>query len=114
MLGGLDQLINGVNNLKGWGGNSRPDATLLTVTGFDPSTNQFKYVVNERFGNTSAAATSRHAPFQLLVSLRYAIGYDPRTMQIQSLGRNSGTVVQDMLKRLRDSVPNLARQVLAR
>ncbi len=114
LLGGLDQLVNGVNNLKGWGGNARPDNTLLTVTGFNPTTNQFQYVVNERFGNTSAAATSRHSPFQLLISLRYAIGYDPRTMQIQSLGRNGTNPLQDMLKRLRDSMPNLARQVLAR
>jgi hypothetical protein len=84
-LGGLDQWINGPNDLKGWGGNARPDNTLLTVRGFDPTSNTFKYVVNERFGNTSSSATAVRQPFQLQLRLRYAIGYDPRTLQLQSL-----------------------------
>ncbi len=90
VLGGLDQWINGPDNLKGWGGNTRPDNTLLTVTGFDPATDQFRYVVNERFGNTSSSATAIRQPFQLALNLRYAIGYDPRTLQIQGLGRGNG------------------------
>ncbi|MGH7524374.1 MAG: hypothetical protein ACREK8_08715 [Gemmatimonadales bacterium] len=89
-LGGLDEWINGDNNIKGWGGYSTPDNTLLTVTGFDQTTNQFKYSVNSRFGNTSGSATARRSPFQLLVNLRYAIGYDPRTQQIQQLARGIG------------------------
>ena len=90
LLGGLDEWINGDNNLKGWGGNARPDNTLLTVTGFDPATSQFNYSVNTRFGNTSGAATAMRSPFQVLVNLRYAIGYDPRTQQIQQLARGLG------------------------
>ncbi|HEY3933419.1 MAG TPA: carboxypeptidase-like regulatory domain-containing protein [Gemmatimonadales bacterium] len=89
LLGGLDQLINGPNDLKGWGGFARPDGTLLTVDGFDPTTNQFKYVVNERFGNTSSSATAQRQPFQLQLSVRYTIGYDTRTQQIQALGRGN-------------------------
>jgi hypothetical protein len=89
LLGGLDQLINGANNLKGWGGFARPDGTLLTVDGFDPTTNQFKYVVNERFGNTSGSATAQRQPFQLQLSVRYTIGYDTRLQQIQQLGRGN-------------------------
>ncbi|HEX3927864.1 MAG TPA: TonB-dependent receptor [Gemmatimonadales bacterium] len=114
MLGGLDELVNGDNNLKGWGGNARPSSQLLTVNGFDPSTGQFKYIVNDRFGNTSGSATAQVRPFQIGMQLRYAIGYDPRTLQIQQLGKGSGNALQDMLKRLRDSVPNLARQTLIR
>jgi hypothetical protein len=90
LLGGLDEWINGDNNIKGWGGNARPDNTLLTVTGFDPATSQFKYSVNTRFGNTSGAATAQRSPFQVLINLRYAIGYDPRTQQIQQLARGLG------------------------
>ena len=90
LLGGLDEWINGDNNIKGWGGNARPDNTLLTVTGFDPATSQFKYSVNQRFGNTSGGATAIRSPFQVLVNLRYAIGYDPRTAQIQQLARGMG------------------------
>ena len=90
LLGGLDELINGDNNLKGWGGNVSPDATLLTVKGFDASTNKFKYSVNSRFGNTSSSATAIRSPFQIQLSMTYAIGYDVRTQQIQNLSRGLG------------------------
>jgi len=90
LLGGLDEWINGDNNLKGWGGNIRPDNTLLTVTGFNPSTSQFTYSVNSRFGNTSSSATAVRSPFQLVLGMNYAIGYDQRTMQIQNLSRGLG------------------------
>ena len=100
-LGGLDEWINGANNLKGWGGNTRPDNTLLTVKGFDPASNSFKYVVNERFGNTSSSATAVRAPFQLQLQVRFAIGYDQRTLQIQALGR--GNVQPATAKALVDS-----------
>jgi carboxypeptidase family protein len=90
LLGGLDELINGDNNLKGWGGNARPDNTLLTVTGFNTATSQFVYSVNSRFGNTSAGATAIHNPFQLVLGMTYAIGYDQRTQQIQNLSRGLG------------------------
>jgi hypothetical protein len=113
LLGGLDELINGSDNIKGWGGNARPDATLLTVRGFDPSTNQFKYVVNERFGATGANATAIRAPFQLTMNMRYVIGYDRRRMQLMGLGRGNTNPIADMAKRLRDSMPSLPRQVIA-
>ncbi len=100
-LGGLDELIHGANNLAGWGGNARPDNTLLTVNGFDPTSNTFKYAVNGRFGNTSPSATAVRAPFQLRLQLRYAIGYDPRTLQIQQLGR--GNIQPATAKTLVDS-----------
>ena len=90
ILGGLDELINGGNNIKGWGGNTRPDATLLTVKGFNPTTNQFTYSVNSRFGNTSGSATAIRSPFQIYLGLQYAIGYDQRTQALQNLGRATG------------------------
>ncbi len=89
-LGGLDELINGDNNLKGWGGNTRPDNTLLTVTGFNDTTNQFHYSVNSRFGNTSSNSQAVRAPFQINLKMTYAIGYDMRTAQIQALERGLG------------------------
>ncbi len=100
-LGGLDELINGTNNLKGWGGNARPDNTLLTVKGFNAPTNTFKYVVNERFGNTSSSATAIRQPFQLQLQVRYAIGFDQRTLQIQQVGR--GNIQPATAKTLVDS-----------
>jgi hypothetical protein len=117
LLGGLDQWINGENNLKGWGGTARPDNTLLTVRGFDPQTDRFLYVVNERFGNTSGSAIAVRMPFQLSVNVRYSIGYDPRTLQIQSLGRgntvppNAKTLVDSFLVRFnRQNAANAAIQ----
>ncbi|MES1259074.1 MAG: hypothetical protein ABUL71_00670, partial [Gemmatimonadota bacterium] len=89
LLGGLDQLINGDAGYKCWTG-CRPDATLLTVKGFDPTTNQFKYSVNSRFGNTSGSATATRAPFQIYLGMQYAIGFDQRTQQIQNLARGFG------------------------
>ncbi len=90
LLGGLDELINGDNNIKGWGGTARPDNTLLTVTGFNTATNQFNYSVNSRFGNTSSSATAIRQPFQIYLGMTYAIGYDPRTAAIQNLSRQMG------------------------
>ncbi|MGH7584192.1 MAG: hypothetical protein ACREL5_13300, partial [Gemmatimonadales bacterium] len=107
LLGGLDQWINGSDNLKGWGGNARPDNTLLTVHGFDPATDRFEYVVNERFGNTSAGATAVRQPFQIAINARFAIGFDARTLQLQSLGRgsavrpNARSIVDSFLVRYR-------------
>lgn len=76
LLGGLDELINGADDLKGWGGFARPDQTLLQVRGFDAASNRFVYTVNERFGQTGGNATAVRSPFQLRVNMRYTIGQD--------------------------------------
>ncbi|MEP6591295.1 MAG: TonB-dependent receptor [Gemmatimonadota bacterium] len=123
LLGGLDELVHGADNISGWGGNSRPDATLLTVKGFDASTNQFKYVVNERFGATNAASTSIRAPFQLRLVGRYTMG--------QAQGRDAlrggfggrggatgaaqgGSFATQFLTRIREAAPNVAKAALER
>ena len=109
LLGGLDELFNGANNLKGWGGFSRPDGTLLAVTGFDPSTNRYQYTVNSRFGATGGGATAVRSPFQVGVNMRYIIGFDQRReMQRMAFGQGNGaagaasgtTFVQQMLANL--------------
>ncbi len=87
LLGGLDELVNGADNLKGWGGFSSPDATLLAVTGFDQATKTYKYSVNERFGATGGNATAVRSPFQIGVNMRYTIGFDQRrAMQQMAFG----------------------------
>ena len=118
LLGGLDELINGDNNLKGWGGNVNPDATLLTVRGFDPATSKFTYSVNSRFGNTSSSATAVRPPFQVQLKMQYAIGYDLRTQQIQNLARGlggattGGAVLDSALVRFRKA--DIALNAIAR
>ncbi len=109
LLGGLDELFNGADNLKGWGGFSRPDGTLLAVTGFNPATNRYNYTVNERFGATGGGATAVRSPFQVGVNMRYVIGFDQRLeMQRMAFGRAANvtavtggtTFVQQMLANL--------------
>lgn len=74
LLGGVDRLINGNDDLKGWGQNIRPDPQLLYVRGFDVASNTFKYQVNERFGSTRPSQTSQGSPTSITAILRYDIG----------------------------------------
>jgi len=77
-LAGLDQLLHGSNNLKGWGQPNRADPTLLYVNGFDanPSNPHFIYTVNDRFGDNPASRTAIRTPFQLALSARLQVGPD--------------------------------------
>ena len=75
-LAGLDQLLHGSNNLKGWGQPNRADPTLLYVRGFDPSTKSFLYTVNDRFGDNPARRTAIRTPFQLALQARLQLGTD--------------------------------------
>jgi hypothetical protein len=75
-LRGLDELLHGVNGAEGWGLQTRPDGTLLYVTGFNPATNSYSYQVNQRFGATYGAATAYRPPFQIGIQARLTIGPD--------------------------------------
>ncbi|MEO6446109.1 MAG: carboxypeptidase regulatory-like domain-containing protein [Gemmatimonadaceae bacterium] len=75
-LGGLDQLLHGSDNLRGWGQFRSSDNTLLYVRGFDANTNAYKYEVNERFGANRAGQNGISIPFQLGVQARYTLGPD--------------------------------------
>lgn len=72
LLGGLDQLFHG-DDLHGWGQVYRPDPALFTVLGFDPATQQFRYAVNQRFGDVRSSRAVRQ-PFQLGIQLRLSLG----------------------------------------
>ncbi|MEP6732938.1 MAG: carboxypeptidase regulatory-like domain-containing protein [bacterium] len=86
-LVGLDQLVHG-NNLHGWGQPVIADRTLLFVRGFDPSTQAFKYQVNEHFGASTGANSAFRVPFQVGLQGRLTVGQDPARQQI---GRMFGT-----------------------
>jgi hypothetical protein len=75
-LAGLDQLLHGSDNLKGWGQPNRADPTLLYVSGFDATNQRFIYTVNGRFGDNPAARTAIRSPFQLALSARLQVGPD--------------------------------------
>ena len=75
-LGGIDQLFNGQNNLKGWGSFRAGDPTLLYVRGFDASSERYLYQVNERFGAQRSGQGSIVLPFQVGFQARYTLGPD--------------------------------------
>ena len=75
-LAGLDQLLHGSNNLRGWGQPNRADPTLLYVRGFDAAQQRFIYTVNERFGDNPASRTAIRTPFQLALQARLQVGPD--------------------------------------
>lgn len=73
-LSGLDQLLHGSNNLRGWGTAYIPDPTLYNVRGFDPSSNTFRYEVNPRFGTVNPALTTQRTPFRVTLDVRLDVG----------------------------------------
>ncbi|CAN5595263.1 hypothetical protein BH23GEM10_BH23GEM10_10800 [soil metagenome] len=77
MLTGLDQVINGRDDMKGWGEGQRADANLLEVRGFNPATNSFIYQVNEGFGQTRRGPNSFRSPFSITLSGRITVGGQP-------------------------------------
>ena len=76
LLGGLDELFHGRNNLHGWGAIRSQDNTLLYARGFDPVANKYLYEVNERFGASRQGANGISIPFQVGVNARLMLGPD--------------------------------------
>jgi uncharacterized membrane protein YgcG len=115
-LGGLDQLFHGSDNLSGWGQNARPDATLLQVEGFNPTTNQFQYVVNERFGASGGNATAVRSPFQVTLQGRLTVGFDRRQAAQRGFfgGGQQQSLAEQMLGRIDSISPHPAKVALER
>lgn len=88
-LGGLDQLIHGSANLRGWGAFASPDPVLYNIRSFDPATNRFRYEVNPRFGNIRPSETTIRAPFRVTLSARVPIGA-PTAVQMVSIWLKPG------------------------
>lgn len=91
-LGAADLALNGSGNLRGWGQNPFPDQSLFYVRGFDPATRQYRYEVNQRFGQTRPQFLTLRSPVTMTVSMRIDLG---PTRERQSLGQqlNYGRVV---------------------
>ncbi|MDQ6828579.1 MAG: hypothetical protein M3081_06905 [Gemmatimonadota bacterium] len=69
---GLDELLHGSTNLRGWGQDATVDRRLLFVTGFDPVTRTYHYQVNQHFGAASGTLNPFRIPFILAIQARYA------------------------------------------
>ena len=117
-LTGLDQLLHGSGNLRGWGQPSFPDRTLLYVRGFDPTTQTYQYQVNEHFGVTNGTRNAFRVPFQIAIQGRLTLGTDPARQQFNNaIGRGpggGGRMNPEALKaRMTRLVPNAFLDIIA-
>jgi hypothetical protein len=78
VLAGVDELVHGSTNLRGWGSPAMPDPTLLVPRGYDATQQRFLYDVNARFADTRPANTVLRNPFRIVVdvSLNLSTDYD--------------------------------------
>lgn len=123
-IAGMDLLLHGENHLQGWGQPIRANSQLLYVTGFDPVTNNFKYSVNEKFGDQRSNQLIITRPFQVQLTARYTIGPDyARAAQLAAQqaargGRGgNGAPADTMLqynRMVQRYVPNIFRTILQR
>jgi len=88
-LAAADMLLHDDDKLKGWGQFATPDPSLLYVRGFDPSTNRYKYEVNQRFGATNPQFSAFRAPVTLTAMLRFDVG-PTRERQLLTTQLNRG------------------------
>jgi len=90
-LGGLDQLLHGVDHLRGWGTSAYPNTVLYNVRGFDPVSRSYDYSVNPKFGDTRPGSGVARAPFGLTLDFSINLAA-PVDMQVADLllqpGRN--------------------------
>ncbi|MDB4878429.1 MAG: hypothetical protein JWM41_4875 [Gemmatimonadetes bacterium] len=81
--GALDQLLHGGDGLRGWGLLPLPDQTLYQVKGFNPTTREFSYQVNPRFGASSPATTTRRNPFRITLDVQLSLGRSVQEQQVE-------------------------------
>jgi hypothetical protein len=131
-LAAADRLLHGASHLQGWGQPAVADPTLLTVRGFDATSNRFLYNVNPFFGSSAIYRNAFGAPFRLTLDASFQIGPDQETVSIGSylrprasdntevlnqsqirtrlLGNNTGGML-DLILRQRDSLKLTPPQV---
>jgi hypothetical protein len=97
ILTGMDYLLHGQGNMKGWGEGQRVDANLLEVRRFDRASNSFVYTVNEGFAQDSRGPEAFRNAFTVTLTARMQIGGNPQqasrgfiTVPGQGGGRGGG------------------------
>ncbi|HEX3868606.1 MAG TPA: carboxypeptidase-like regulatory domain-containing protein [Gemmatimonadaceae bacterium] len=83
VLAGADELLHGPNGMHGWGSTAMPDPTLLVPRGFDPTTQSFRYDVNERFADTRPGRTLIVDPFRLIFDFSLDLTTNPDLQQLR-------------------------------
>lgn len=110
-LGLVDRVVNGRSELRGWGDEAIPDATLLRVAGFDPDARAFTYRVNPAFGSSRTLGR----PFALIVEGRVTVGSDPAYQPLQRLLGQTlqhPRTAEELRREIARRIPNLPAQVL--
>jgi hypothetical protein len=118
-LGGLDELLHGSSNLKGWGAAPQPDPILYNVRGFDPAARRYQYSVNPRFGSTSPSSNTIRAPFRLTLDVTMDVGRSLIDQQLDRwlrpgrAGRSTPRLTYDqMTQRVQRNVPDPYAELL--
>ncbi|HVT40822.1 MAG TPA: hypothetical protein VHE78_17415, partial [Gemmatimonadaceae bacterium] len=118
-LGGLDQLLHGSSNLRGWGTQPAPDPVLLDVRGFNAGANRFIYAANPRFGSTASGSNTIRAPFRVTIDASLDIAPPQAEQQIDRWLRpgragRGGTRVDasDLARRFQRTVPDPYAEVM--
>lgn len=83
VLGGIDQLVHGEENQKGWGAAATPDPVLLVPRGFDATANRFRYDVNQRFADTRPGRTFTRNPFRIAIDFSINLAVDFPLQQLR-------------------------------
>jgi hypothetical protein len=108
-LAGVDQLLHGSNNLRGWGLSAMPDQRLYFVRGFDQSTKEFIYQVNPVFGKTRPELSALMNPFRVTLEINFALNGNVQRQQTDQLLRPTRAApgarppADTILKRLRST-----------
>jgi hypothetical protein len=107
LLGGLDRVLHGGEDLRGWGGAASPEPVLLRVRGFDERSRQFSYDVNPRFGGAAPAAL--RAPSRITLDVSMTLGKSVSQQRVERAlepgrpggapgGRRSGEQLAEMFQ----------------
>lgn len=118
-LGGLDQMLHGVDHLRGWGTSAYPNTVLYNVRGFDPVARRYIYDANSRFGDTRPRSGVGRVPFGLTLDFSIDLA-PPSDVQIADLllkpgrnGRPGPRIGADDIRHLyRVSYPDPFRAIL--
>ena len=92
---------------------------MLTVRGFDPAAQRFRYEVNQRFGSTRAGQQLARIPFRVTIDFTFDLGV-PMAMQQASRLLNPGRrghagtrlSADSMTSKLKRQVPDLYEVVI--
>ena len=83
VLAGVDQLVHGSDDLRGWGSPATPDPVLLVPRGFNAASQRFSYDVNSRFADTRPRRTVLSDPFRLVIDFTIDLSTDYELQQLR-------------------------------